>query len=253
MFRLDGQATLVTGGASGIGAAICRAFAAQGARVVVADIDEAGARRLAESLGASAIAARADVTSPADVEAALAAAVERFGRLDVLVNNAGIGFVGGADETPLSDFERLMQVNVHGVWHGCRAAVPIMLEQGSGCIINIGSVAGLVGVERRFAYCATKGAVMAMTRQLAVDYATRGIRANCVAPGTIHTPFVDAYLHRFHAGEEEAMTAALHARQPIGRMGTPDDVAGMAVYLASSEAAFVTGAVLAIDGGWTAR
>lgn len=253
MFRLDGKVAVVTGAASGIGEQIARSFAAQGASVVIADIDEAAGHRVAEEIGQNACCYRVDVTRTDDVKALLQSTVQRFGRLDILVNNAGIGFVGNIEETPEADFQRLMDVNVNGVFYGCKHAIPIMLAQGKGNIINIGSVAGLIGIERRFAYCATKGAVIAMTRQLAIDYATRGIRVNCIAPGTIYTPFVDSYLQRFHAGEIEQTKAKLHARQPIGRMGRPEEVAAMAVYLASDESDLVTGAVMAIDGGWTAR
>jgi len=253
MFRLDGKACIVTGGGSGIGEEMARAFARQGASVLVGDVDEAAGERVARSIGSAAAFRRTDVTNLADVEGMVADVVARFGQLDVLVNNAGIGLVGSVEETDPDDYLRLMRVNADGVFYGCRAAVPVMLAQGRGTIINVASVAGLIGVERRFAYCATKGAVVAMTRQLAVDYAARGIRVNAICPGTVHTPFVEGYLQRFHADEIEETRAKLHARQPCGRMGRPDEIAAMAVYLASDEAAFVTGALLTIDGGWTAR
>jgi NAD(P)-dependent dehydrogenase (short-subunit alcohol dehydrogenase family) len=253
MFRLDGKVTFITGAGSGIGEQIARLYARQGARVVIADIDEVAGRRVAEEIGPMAQARRLDVTDPQEFKAALEATVEHLGALDVLVNNAGIGFVGSVEETPEEDFARLCAVNVAGVFHGCKYVVPLMLKQGRGNILNIGSVAGLVGIERRFAYSATKGAVIAMTRQMAIDYATKNIRVNCICPGTIYTPFVDSYLQRFHAGEIEETKAKLHARQPIGRMGRPDEVAKMAVYLAADESEFVTGAILTIDGGLTAR
>jgi len=170
--------------------------------------------------------------------------------LDILVNNAGIGLVGNIEETAKDDFERLLRVNVEGMYLVTRAAMPLLLASG-GSIVNIGSVAGLIGVKRRFAYCATKGAVVALTRQLAVDYAGR-VRVNCVCPGTVHTPFVEAYLEKFHKGEEDKTRLELHARQPLGRMGRPDEIAYMVLYLCSAEAEFVTGATPTIDGGWTA-
>src|SRR5207302_1513999 len=202
-FRLDGKTAFITGAASGIGEAIARAFAAQGAQVVIGDIDEAAAQRVAGEIGAMASYRRCDVADSGDMKSALDWTAENYGGLHILVNNAGIPLVGSVEETAEDDFERLMRVNVSGVFHGCKHAVPIMMKQGGGNIINIGSVAGLVGIERRFAYSATKGAVIAMTRQLAIDYVSHGIRCNAIAPGTVYTPFVDAYLQKFHAGEIE--------------------------------------------------
>jgi NAD(P)-dependent dehydrogenase (short-subunit alcohol dehydrogenase family) len=244
-FRLDGKTAVVTGGASGIGEHTCRRFAAAGAEVVVADIDEERGRALAAEL-AGARAARVDITSEAEVKALY----EGLGRLDVLVNNAGIGFVGGVEETGLEDFERLMRVNVQGVYLNTRYAMPL-LRASRGNIVNVGSVAGLIGVKKRFAYCATKGAVVAMTRQLAVDYPTE-VRVNCICPGTVDTPFVEAYLEKFHKHEKAGMRQQLNARQPVGRMGRPEEVAALALYMASDAAAFMTGSVVTLDGGWTA-
>lgn len=253
MFDLSGLSAVVTGGASGIGEQISRAFASCGARVMIADIDAERAKGVVREIGHGAAYRAMDVRDSASVQAALEAAYVRFGSLDVLVNNAGIPLVGNVEQTSEEDFRRLLDVNVLGVFHGCRHAVPIMLRQGQGNIINIASVAGLIAVEKRFAYCATKGAVIAMTRSLAIDYATQGIRCNAIAPGTVHTPFVDRYVREHYADKQEETFAALHARQPIGRMGRPDEIAAMAVYLASRESAFVTGSILTIDGGWTAR
>jgi len=241
---VDGRTALVTGGASGIGAATCRALDAAGAQVVVADVDEPAAQALAGELGARAVIL--DITD----EAAVTAAFEEIPKLDILVNNAGIGLVGGVRETELADFERLFRVNVTGMFLVTRAALPLLLAS-HGSIVNIGSVAGLVGVKKRFAYCATKGAVVAMTRQLAVDYPT-GLRVNCICPGTVDTPFVEAYLEKYHKHEKEKVRAELNQRQPVGRLGKPEEIANLALYLCSAEAEFVNGSVITIDGGWTA-
>jgi NAD(P)-dependent dehydrogenase (short-subunit alcohol dehydrogenase family) len=154
------------------------------------------------------------------------------------------------EETELDDFDRIFRVNVRGLFLVTKAALPL-LRAAHGSIVNIGSVAGLVGVKKRFAYCGTKGAVVAMTRQLAVDYPTE-IRANCIAPGTVETPFVEGYLEKYHKHEKNEVRAQLNQRQPIGRMGRPDEIAWLALYLCSDQAAFVNGSVIAIDGGWTA-
>ncbi|MGI9148427.1 MAG: SDR family NAD(P)-dependent oxidoreductase [Chloroflexota bacterium] len=253
-FRLDGKVAVVTGGASGIGAATCRGFVEQGARVVVADVSQEGGRQVAQDLGESALFWHTDVTDLASTQSAVAAAVEHFGRLDVFVNNAGVAHVGSVQETEQADWTRLIAVNMTGVFHGSRAAVDQMLRQqpNGGLIINIASVAGMVGIARRFAYCATKGAVIAMTRQLAVEYVKQGVRCNAICPGTVHSPFVEGYVERFHHDTREQTISELHARQPIGRMGRPDEVADLAVYMASDQAGFMTGSAVVLDGGWTA-
>jgi NAD(P)-dependent dehydrogenase (short-subunit alcohol dehydrogenase family) len=253
MFRLDSKVAFITGAGSGIGEEIARLFASVGAQGVTADVDEAAGRRVANDLGNLWPFRHVDVTDSQDVRAAIEFTVERFGRLDILVNNAGIGLVGNVEETAEEDFERLMQVNVAGVFHGCKHVIPVMVAQGGGNIINIGSVAGMVGIERRFAYSATKGAVIAVTRQLAIDYVGQGIRVNAISPGTVYTPFVEGYLRKFHAHELEETKAKLDARQPLGRMGRPDEIAKAALYLAADESEFVTGSILTIDGGLTAR
>ena len=244
-FRLDGRRALITGGASGIGEATARTFSASGAEVVIVDVDSARAESLAGELG-QARSIKCDITD----ETAVAALFGQLDGLDILVNNAGIGLVGGVEQTSLEDFDRLYRVNVMGMFLVTRAAVPLLLKS-RGSIINIGSVAGLVGIKKRFAYCATKGAVVAMTRQLAVEYPAE-LRVNCICPGTVDTPFVEGYLEKYHKHEKEKVRAELNLRQPVGRLGKPEEIAGMALYLASPAAGFVNGSVIAIDGGWTA-
>jgi NAD(P)-dependent dehydrogenase (short-subunit alcohol dehydrogenase family) len=244
-FRLDGKRVLVTGGASGIGASICRVFSDAGASIIVVDITKNECERFAAELP-DASAAVCDVTDEHSVQQLFAG----IDRLDILVNNAGVGLVGGIEETSSSDFDRLFRVNVAGVFLVTRYALPLV-RRSHGSIVNIGSVAGLVGVKKRFAYCATKGAVIAMTRQLAVDYPTE-LRVNCICPGTVDTPFVEGYLEKYHKHEKETVREQLNLRQPVGRLGKPEEIAHLALYLASNEASFTTGSVVTIDGGWTA-
>jgi 2-keto-3-deoxy-L-fuconate dehydrogenase len=255
-FRLDGKTALVTGGGSGIGEQIALLFARQGAAVVIGDRDENGGNRVSEAIrreGGRALYQHLEVTSAASADAAVAAAVAAFGGLQLLVNNAGIGYVGDVLETEEPEYDKLMAVNVKGVFLCSRSAVRHMVEHGGGVIVNIASVAGMVAVGRRFAYGASKGAVIAMTKSMAMDLVDRKIRVNCICPGTIHTPFVEGYLDRFHKHNREETLAGLNARQPVGRLGRPDEVAHAALYLASDEAEFATGSALVIDGGLTAR
>ncbi len=198
-------------------------------------------------LGPAVTTTALDVTSEDAVRALFAG----LPALDILVNNAGIGLVGSVEETTMEDWQRLFRVNVDGMFLCSKYALPLLLASPRGSIVNMGSVAGLGGVKRRFAYCATKGAVVALTRQMALDYAGR-LRVNCVCPGTVHTPFVEGYLEKFHKHEKDKVRAELHARQPIGRMGKPEEIAHMVLYLSSDEAEFVTGSILTIDGGWMA-
>jgi 2-keto-3-deoxy-L-fuconate dehydrogenase len=245
VFDLKGKTALITGGASGIGAATARRLAAAGASVIVADLDEAAAKALAGELpGARGVAM--DVTK-AD---SIASVVQPLGLLDILVNNAGIGLVGTIAQTEETDFARIMTVNATSVYLVTKAALPLLLAV-RGSIVNIGSVAGMIGIRQRFAYCASKGAVIAMTRQLAVDY-PKELRVNCIAPGTVQSPFVEGYLQKYHAHEIDKMRLELAARQPMGRLGTPEEIAAMVHYICSPEADFMTGSVLTIDGGWTA-
>jgi NAD(P)-dependent dehydrogenase (short-subunit alcohol dehydrogenase family) len=245
-FRLDHQVALITGGASGIGEATARLFSEAGAQVIIVDLDEARARLLTAALP-NCTAHRCDITREDEVSSLF----RSIHALNILVNCAGIGLVGSAEETEIADFDRLFRVNVTGTFLVTRAALPL-LKQVRGSVLNLGSVAGLVGVKRRFAYCATKGAVIAMTRQLAADYPTE-IRANCIAPGTVDTPFVEGYLDKYHRNEKDKVRQELNERQPVGRLGRPDEIAKLALYICSPAADFMNGSVVTIDGGWTAQ
>jgi 2-keto-3-deoxy-L-fuconate dehydrogenase len=250
-FRLDGRIALVTGGASGIGEATVKELARAGAQVWIGEINFAAAESLARTVN-SAQALPLDVTSPDSI----AKAYTQIGQLDLLVNNAGVGHVGSIEDTEPEDFDRLMNVNVRAVYLVTRAFLPLLLaarerHRAVGAIVNVASVSGLVGIKQRFAYCTSKGAIVAMTRQLAVEY-PKALRVNAVCPGTVQTPFVEAYLEKFHKHNKEDVRAELRARQPVGRLGQPEEVASAIRYLASDEAAFVTGSLLTIDGGWTA-
>ena len=258
MFRLDSKVALITGAGSGIGRAIALLYAQQGARVIVADIREEGATGVVAEIAAqqgTAYALALDVSQEEQVRERFAQVAREHGRLDILVNNAGVSHVGNILETSAEDWDRLMAVNSRGVFLCAREAVRQMVAQQprGGVLVNIASVVGMIAVERRFPYGASKGAVLSMTRSIAMDFVEQGIRANAICPGTVQTPFVEGYLARNFAGHEDEMRQQLHARQPIGRMGRPDEIANAALYLASDEAAFVTGSALVIDGGWTAR
>jgi NAD(P)-dependent dehydrogenase (short-subunit alcohol dehydrogenase family) len=244
-FYLENKIALVTGGASGIGAATARELARAGAQVVIADLNSKAAESLAGEIRNSRAVAM-DVTNSASIEQVFT----KIPRLDILVNCAGIGLVGDIAHTAEEDFDRVMRVNVSSIFLVTKAALPLLLAS-RGSIVNIGSVAGAVGVKQRFAYCASKGAVQAMTRQIAVDY-PKELRINCIAPGTVQSPFVEGYLEKYHSHEKEKVRAELVARQPIGRLGRPEDIASLVRYLCSNEAEFINGAVIPIDGGWTA-
>lgn len=253
-FSLAARHALVTGGASGIGEATVKELVRAGAFVWIADLNTSAAESLAASLE-SAKALSLDVTNPNSIQAAVAG----LERLDILVNNAGIGHVGSIETTEPEDFDRLINVNVRGVYLVTRALTPLLLasknnpqQNGhSGSIVNIASVSGLIGIKQRFAYCTSKGAIIAMTRQLAVEY-PKTLRVNAICPGTVETPFVEGYLEKFHKHNKEETRVELRARQPVGRLGQPQEIASMVRYLVSDEAAFVSGSIFTIDGGWTA-
>jgi 2-keto-3-deoxy-L-fuconate dehydrogenase len=251
-FRLDGKRAAVTGAASGIGQAIATTFAAQGATVYILDVNEAAAedtvREITEK-GGSAVPHLCDVTDGDSVRSVFGEIV-RDGQIDILVNNAGIAHVGNLEGTTEEDLDRIFAVNVKGIYHCMQAVIGPMKEAGGGVILNMASVAASVGLFDRFAYSMSKGAVLAMTYSAAKDYAAHKVRVVSISPARVHTPFVDGFLMANYPGKEQEMFDKLSATQPIGRMGTPQEVADLALYLCSDAAAFATGTDYPIDGGF---
>jgi 2-keto-3-deoxy-L-fuconate dehydrogenase len=255
VFELTNKVAVITGAGSGIGEAIATLFGKQGAHVAVLDLDEAAALKVVESIrgaGGKADAWACDVSNAARVGTVFDDVIARLSRVDILVNNAGIPGIGDILKTTEEDLDRVYRVNVKGVFLCAQAAVEIMLKQGAGVILNMASIASHVGLPDRFTYSMSKGAVLTMTMSIAIDYVKKGIRCNCVAPARIHTPFVDGYLAKNYPGQEKEMFEKLSQTQPIGRMGKPEEVASLALYLCSDEAAFVTGQSYPIDGGFLA-
>jgi NAD(P)-dependent dehydrogenase (short-subunit alcohol dehydrogenase family) len=253
MGRLDGKVSVITGAGSGIGQASARLFAREGSRVVVSDIDLTAAQATVDEIvaaGGEAVAEQVDVTDQAQTVALANRVAQRFERIDVLFNNAGIPGVGDVLETEPDLFDRVMRVNVRGVYLMCRAVVPHMIKQRSGSIINMSSGIADIGLARRVSYAASKGAVLSMTKSMQVDLAQYGLRVNALMPGTILTPFVERYLKESYADPEDGM-ASIRKRQLSSELGRPEDVAGAALYLASDESKFVMASGLVIDGGMT--
>ena len=251
MERLAGKRAIVTGAANGIGRAIALRLASEGARVVIADVNEDDAQGVAGEIDGETLVHKADVTRDGDVEALVGRAVSEWGGLDVMVNNAGVGVAGTAVTTTEAEYERVMDVCVRGTFLGMKHAIPAIKDAGGGSVINMSSVAALVGLVDRAVYSAAKGAIYSMTRASAIDHVGEGVRVNCIAPGTVDTPWV-ARITSGYDDPEEAR-ANMRARQPHGRLVTPEEIAAMAAYLASDESASVIGACMVVDGGVTAR
>jgi NAD(P)-dependent dehydrogenase (short-subunit alcohol dehydrogenase family) len=250
MGRVEGKVAIVTGAASGIGRASAVALAAEGAHVGVADIDAEGAERVAIEIrdaGGDAFARRTDVRSLPDLEAVVHEAVDRHGRLDVMCNNAGVAIGGAAGDMTEENWNRVLDINLTGVWRGMRAAIPVMLEQGGGSIVNTSSVQSKVGFLGWAGYAASKGGINALTTQAAVEYASRGIRVNAILPGTIMTEMNERIMR--NAPDPQSVMDAWLSLHPIERVGEPAEVAAAVVFLASDESSFITGELLRVDGG----
>lgn len=249
MFSLENKVAIVTGGASGIGLSITKLFAKQGAKVHVLELNsEIAQKHINEAISDTQnISIHAcDVSNLAQVEDI----INIIKNIDILVNNAGIAHIGNAENTNETDFERIFKVNVKGVYHSVHAIIPLMKAKEGGVILNMASVASSVGIADRFAYSMSKGAVRAMTQSIAKDFLNDKIRCNCISPARVHTPFVDGFIAKNFSGKEAEMFEKLSKSQPIGRMGTPDEVAYLALYLCSNESGFVTGCDYPIDGGF---
>lgn len=249
MFRLDGKIAAVTGGGSGIGRAVAKVFAKQGATVHIIDLSAENAQQVAgeiEAGGGKAFTHAGNVSHQQQVNEIF----EKMGKVDILVNNAGIAHVGNVENTTEEDFEKVFRVNVKGVYNCLHAVVPLMKANGGGAIVNLSSIAALIGISDRFAYSMSKGAVHAMSLSVAKDYLHVNIRSNTISPARVHTPFVDGFIAKSYPGKEQEMFEKLSKSQPIGRMGTVEEIANLVLYLSSDEASFITGNDYSIDGGF---
>ena len=254
----DGRRTaLVTGGSSGIGRASARALAAAGYAVVIADVDEEGGRAAARGIaddGGEATFVHADVSDEGQVAALVERTLARYGRLDAAHNNAGIGGAPALTaDYPVEQWERILAINLTGTFHCMRHEIAHMLEAGGGAIVNTASTFGLVGVPGLAAYTATKHAIVGLTRGAALEYARSGIRVNAVCPGATRTPQLEDFFQMLSPGEPETAAADFAEREPVGRLGRPEEIAAAVVWLCSDEASFVTGTAMPVDGGWTAQ
>ncbi|MDF1813104.1 MAG: SDR family NAD(P)-dependent oxidoreductase [Verrucomicrobiales bacterium] len=253
MSKLTGKTAIITGGGSGIGRAISETFAAAGANVAIFDLDETAGKSTESEIngrGESAAFFPCNVADFDSVKEAVNGAESRFGSIDILVNNAGIAHIGTVETTSPEDFDRIINVNIKGVYHCLHTAIPKMLAKKSGVILNMSSVAAIAGLPDRFAYSTSKGAVHTMTFSVAADYIKDGIRCNCICPARVHTPFVDGYLEKNYPDNKEEMFEKLSAAQPIGRMALPNEVAEMALYLCCDDSGFITGQAFPLDGGY---
>ena len=251
MERLEGKRAIVTGAGAGIGRAIVLRLAGEGARVALADVDEEAAKNVASEIAGETLARRTDVTRAEEVEALVSSVVEGWGGLDVMVNNAGVGVAATAVDTTEEDYDRVMDVCVRGTLLGMKYAIPTIRDSGGGSVINMSSVAALVGITDRAVYSAAKGAILSLTRAAAIDHVEEGVRVNCIAPGTVDTPWVSRITSGYD--DPEQARANMQARQPHKRFVTPEEIAAMAAYLASDESASCIGACMIVDGGVTAR
>ena len=252
-FSLIGKTALVTGGAKGIGEHISKVFASQGANVVLLDTDIENGQKVAAEISNAGNKGRfveCDVTDQEGVHVVIQQISTEFKKIDILINNAGIAQVGKAHTTSREQMSRIIDVNIMGVYNCMHAVIPLMQKNKDGVILNMASVASVLGLEDRFGYSMTKGAVLTMTYSVAKDYVAYGIRCNAIGPGRVHTPFVDGFIAENYPGKEKEMFDKLSATQPIGRMAKPEEVAHMALYLCSDEAAFITGSFYPIDGGF---
>lgn len=248
MFSLKDKTAIITGGGSGIGRAISLLFARQGAEVHILELTEENAAGAIGEISAEGNKAFSYVCNVADQQEVLRL-IKKIGKVDILINNAGIAHIGRADNTSEDDFTRVFEVNVKGAYNCLFAAIPLMKDKG-GTILNMASIAALVGITDRFAYSMSKGAVHAMTLSVARDYIHNRIRCNSISPARVHTPFVDGFIAKNYPGREKEMFENLSKSQPLGRMGTPEEVAALALYLCSDEAGFITGCDYPIDGGF---
>ena len=251
MERLEGKRAVVTGAGAGIGRAIALRLAGEGAHVALADVDEEAAKNVASEIAGETLARRTDVTRADEVEALVSSVVEGWGGLDVMVNNAGVGVAATAVDTTEEDYDRVMDVCVRGTLLGMKYAIPAIKDSGGGSVINMSSVAALVGITDRAVYSAAKGAILSLTRAAAIDHVEEGVRVNCIAPGTVDTPWVSRITSGYD--DPDQARANMQARQPHKRFVTPEEIAAMAAYLASEESASCIGACMIVDGGVTAR
>ncbi|MGB3682750.1 MAG: glucose 1-dehydrogenase [Rubrobacteraceae bacterium] len=251
MDRLAGKRTIITGAGSGIGRAIAMRLASEGARIALADVDAAAANEVAGEIDGDTLVHETDVTGARSMEALVEQVVSEWEGLDVMVNNAGVGIASTVVDAKEEDYDKMMDVCVRGTFLGMKYAIPAIRDSGGGSVINMSSIAALVGLNDRAIYCAAKGAILSMTRAAAIDHIEEGVRINCIAPGTVDTPWVERITATYEDPEEARKK--MQARQPHNRLVTPEEIAAMAAYLAADESASTIGACMTVDGGMTAR